>query len=115
MAASGATAETLLGIDVGTTGIKALLCRAADGAVLATRFAPYPLHHPRPGWAEQDPEDWWVACGVAVRACLDEAAASGVAAPTSVRGVSLSGQMHGAVLLDGDGQPVRPCIIWADQ
>jgi xylulokinase len=114
MVASSATAETLLGIDVGTTGIKALLCRAADGAVLAASFAPYPLHHPRPGWAEQDPEDWWAACGVAVRACLDEAAASGTA-PASVRGLGLSGQMHGAVLLDDAGRPIRPCIIWADQ
>ncbi|HEV2459167.1 MAG TPA: xylulokinase [Ktedonobacterales bacterium] len=108
------TVDCLLGIDVGTTGAKALLCRADDGAVLAAGFAPYPLHHPQPSWAEQDPADWWQACGTATRACLAEAAASGVA-PQSVRGVALSGQMHGAVLLDDAGEVVRPCIIWADQ
>jgi xylulokinase len=106
--------DTLLGIDIGTTGAKAILCRAADGHVLAIGFAPYPLHHPRPGWAEQDPEDWWAACAVAVRACLDGAAPAGTA-PATVRGLALSGQMHGAVLLDDAGRPVRPCIIWADQ
>ncbi len=106
--------ETLLGIDVGTTGVKALCCRAEDGAVLTSAFAPYPLRHPRPGWAEQDPADWWAACGTAVRACLDRATAAAIA-PASVRGLGLSGQMHGAVLLDERDQAVRPCIIWADQ
>jgi xylulokinase len=107
-------ADALLGIDVGTTGIKALLCRAEDGAVLATGFAGYPLQHPHPGWAEQDPADWWRACGEAVRACVAAAEAAGVA-PTSVRAVGLSGQMHGAVLLDEHQAVLRPCIIWADQ
>ena len=107
--------DVLLGIDIGTTGAKALLCRLADGAVLATGFAPYPLSHPRPGWAEQDPTDWWAACGAAVRACLGQAEERGVAQPESVRAIGLSGQMHGAVLLDAAGAVVRPCIIWADQ
>jgi xylulokinase len=107
--------DTLLGIDIGTTGAKALLCRASDGAVLATGFAHYPLSHPRPGWAEQDPADWWDACGAAVQACLGLAAEQGMARPESVRALGLSGQMHGAVLLDDAGAVVRPCIIWADQ
>jgi xylulokinase len=107
--------DTLLGLDLGTTGAKALLCRAADGAVLATGFAPYPLHHPRPGWAEQDPVDWWTACGKAVRACLDRAAQLGATQSASVRALALSGQMHGAVLLDDAGAVLRQCIIWADQ
>jgi xylulokinase len=109
------TAQTLLGIDIGTTGAKVVLCRADDGVVLATGFAPYPLAHPRPGWAEQNPADWWAACGLATRACLAHAAAEGGPGPESVRGIGLSGQMHGAVLLDAAGQVVRPCIIWADQ
>jgi xylulokinase len=107
--------DTLLGIDVGTTGAKVALCRAEDGAVLATGFVPYPLAHPRPGWAEQDPIDWWAACGAATRECLARAAAAGGPSPESVRGIGLSGQMHGAVLLDEYGEVVRPCIIWADQ
>jgi xylulokinase len=109
------TSETLLGIDIGTTGAKVVLCRATDGAVLATGFAPYPLAHPRPGWAEQDPSDWWAACGLATRSCLAQAATEGGPGPESVRGIGLSGQMHGAVLLDVTGEVVRPCIIWADQ
>jgi len=112
---SDETVDTLLGIDVGTTGAKVALCRAADGVVLATGFAPYPLAHPRPGWAEQDPADWWAACGAAARECLARGAADGKPGPASVRGIGLSGQMHGAVLLDADGAVVRPCIIWADQ
>jgi len=109
------TADTLLGIDIGTTGAKVALCRAEDGAVLTTGFASYPLYHPRPGWAEQPPDDWWTALGIATRACLGQSSASGGPGPDSVRGIGLSGQMHGAVLLDADGVVVRPCIIWADQ
>lgn len=103
--------DALLGIDIGTTGAKALLIRAGDGAVLGTGFAPYPLAHPRPGWAEQQPEDWWHACAAATHACL----ASASIAPEQVAALGLSGQMHGAVLLDDAGAVVRPCIIWADQ
>ncbi|HKB49170.1 MAG TPA: FGGY family carbohydrate kinase, partial [Ktedonobacterales bacterium] len=102
MSEQRASGDCLLGIDIGTTGAKTLLCRAADGAVLATGFAPYPLYHPQPRWAEQDPRDWWEACGAATRDCLAAAAAQGVA-PEAVRGVALSGQMHGAVLLDEAG------------
>ncbi len=114
MSMAGLAGDALLGIDVGTTGIKALLCRAADGATLATGFAGYPLRHPRPGWAEQDPADWWRACGEAVQACVAAAAVAGVA-PERVRALGLSGQMHGAVLLDERQAVLRPCIIWADQ
>jgi xylulokinase len=113
--AEGDAQDTLLGIDIGTTGAKVLLCRAVDGAVLAVGFEPYPLSHTRPGWAEQDPADWWTACRVAVRTCLGVAEGRGVAGPESVRAIGLSGQMHGAVLLDEAGKVVRPCIIWADQ
>ncbi|MGZ3663678.1 MAG: xylulokinase [Ktedonobacterales bacterium] len=103
--------DVLLGIDVGTTGIKAIIVRANDGSVLATGFAPYPLYHPHPGWAEQNPDDWWAACATAIRACLADAAI----APGALRSIGLSGQRHGAVLLDDVGAVVRPCIIWADQ
>ncbi len=105
--------QALLGIDLGTTGVKAALF-AEDGHVLADAFFDYPLFHPHPGWAEQNPADWWQATISAIRICLDEGSKHGVQ-PTDVRGVGLSGQMHGVVLLDADSQVLRPCIIWADQ
>jgi xylulokinase len=106
--------QTLLGIDLGTTGVKAALFAVDDGRVLADAFVDYPLFHPQPGWAEQNPADWWQATTAAIRACLMTAAGLGVQA-TDVRGVGLSGQMHGVVLLDSENRVLRPCIIWADQ
>jgi xylulokinase len=106
--------HALLGIDLGTTGVKAALFRANDGQVIASAFFDYPLYHPQPGWAEQQPADWWKATIAAIRACLEEAASHGVM-PDDVRGVGLSGQMHGVVLLDEQSMVLRPCIIWADQ
>lgn len=106
--------QALLGIDLGTTGIKAALFATDDGHVLASAFVDYPLFHPQPGWAEQNPADWWQATLVAIGTCLREGKRHGVRAE-DVRGVGLSGQMHGVVLLDEDAQVLRPCIIWADQ
>jgi len=106
--------QALLGIDLGTTGVKAALFAADDGSTLASAFVDYPLYHPRPGWAEQNPAEWWQATISAIRACLAGGAQQGVQA-TDVRGVGLSGQMHGVVLLGADHEVLRPCIIWADQ
>lgn len=106
--------QVLLGIDLGTTGVKAALFAADDGHVLADAFADYPLFHPHPGWAEQNPADWWQATILAIRTCLETAAKRGVQ-PGDIRGVGFSGQMHGIVLLDEQHQVLRPCIIWADQ
>lgn len=106
--------QALLGIDLGTTGVKAALFAAEDGRVLADAFVEYPLFHPHPGWAEQDPAQWWQATLNAIRGCLKGGAAQGVQ-PVDVRGIGLSGQMHGVVLLDEKQQVLRPCIIWADQ
>jgi xylulokinase len=106
--------ETLLGIDLGTTGVKAALFATEDGRVLTNAFADYPLYHPHPGWAEQNPADWWQATVTAIRACLSSASQFG-AQPSDVKGLGLSGQMHGVVLLDQAHQVLRPCIIWADQ
>ncbi len=106
--------QALLGIDLGTTGIKAALFAAEDGQVLSSAFVEYPLFHPQPGWAEQDPADWWQATITAIRACLRQGTRHGVS-PKDVRGIGLSGQMHGVVLLDEASQVLRPCIIWADQ
>ena len=106
--------ETLLGIDLGTTGVKVALFDASTGRVTASAFADYPLVHPQVGWAEQDPAAWWRSSVQAIKDCL--AAAEELRIPaTSLRGIGLSGQMHGVVLLDDEGQVLRPCIIWADQ
>jgi len=101
--------SVLLGLDVGTSGIKALACRA-DGEIIARITVEYPLHHPHPGWAEQEPEDWWNATLEALRQI---SAALGTEA-TDVRGMALSGQMHGSVFLDENGKSLRPAILWCD-
>lgn len=100
----------LLGIDLGTTAVKALLL-AESGQVAGRGSATYPIHRPKPDRAEQDPEDWWRATAAAVRQALAgvPGGAEGVAA------VGLSGQMHGAVLLDEAQRPLAPAIIWPDQ
>jgi xylulokinase len=93
----------LVGIDVGTTGVKALAI-SPDGAVLARAEVGYPLSTPRPGWSEQDPADWERAAGEALARLGVEPA-----------GIGLSGQMHGLVCLDADEQVLRPAILWNDQ
>lgn len=101
----------LLGLDVGTGGSRATIV-AADGTVTATAAEPHAaFDSPRTGWAEQNPADWWRAAQAAVRTVL----AAGGTAPRDIRAVGLSGQMHGAVLLDEAGAVVRPAVIWCDQ
>jgi xylulokinase len=101
----------LLGIDVGTGGTRALLIDET-GRVLASATADHrPFASPQTGWAEQDPQDWWRACRQAVRQLLSE---SGIVA-SKISAVGFSGQMHGAVLLDASGNPLRPALIWCDQ
>jgi xylulokinase len=97
----------LFGIDVGTSATKGVAIDP-DGRVVATGEAAYPLSTPRPGWSEQDPEDWWRATEW-VLADLTRAAG---AAPA---GIGLSGQMHGLVALDADDNVIRPAILWNDQ
>jgi xylulokinase len=97
----------VIGIDVGTTGVKTIAI-SPEGQVLATAEQAYPLSTPRPGWSEQDPEDWWRA----TQATLEAVAAAGVA---DVRGIGLSGQMHGLVCLDERDRVLRPAILWNDQ
>jgi xylulokinase len=103
-------ADYLLGIDVGTTGAKALLIDAA-GRVVASATKEYPLHTPRPGWAEQDPADWWRGTVDAIRDVLKQAGAS----KENVRGLGLSGQQHGSVFLDKDHNVLREALLWCDQ
>jgi xylulokinase len=97
----------LLGLDLGSSSLKALLLDL-EGRVLAVRQAAYPTRAPAPGWAEQSLDDWWLACGAATRAVL-------AAAPDAeVVGIGLAGQMHTFVLLDEAGVPVRPAVTWMD-
>src|SRR5690349_1968548 len=98
----------LLGIDLGTSSLKAVVVDT-QAKVVGLGQSEYPIDTPEPGAAEQDPTRWWQAAVAATRQALAQAAVAEVAA------IGLSGQMHGAVLLGRDGQPVRPAIIWADQ
>ncbi|MBI2688009.1 MAG: xylulokinase [Acidobacteria bacterium] len=100
-----------LGVDIGTGGSRALLVDEKGRIVAARTAAHEDMRMERPLWAEQRPEDWWTACQQAIRGVLADAGASGDA----VRGVSLSGQMHGLVILDAGGAVIRPSLIWCDQ
>ncbi|MBB3934152.1 xylulokinase [Aureimonas phyllosphaerae] len=100
--------ECLLGIDIGTSGCKALLA-GLDGTVLASRTETYPLSQPRPGWSEQDPADWVDATRRAVGAL--QAERPGLV----VKAIGLSGQMHGLTPLDAAHRVLRPAILWNDQ
>jgi xylulokinase len=103
--------DCVIGIDVGTSGSRALLLDTSGRLVTAASAEHAPFRSPRTGWAEQDPADWWRACQEAVQRVLAESGA----ACSSIRAIGLSGQMHGAVLLDAAGDVVRPAIIWCDQ
>ena len=101
----------VLGIDIGTSGSRALVVDDT-GAIVASATSPHaPFRSPGPAWAEQDAEDWWRAAQEAVRAVL----AQSRVAPRDIAAIGLSGQMHGAVLLDEAGAVLRPSIIWCDQ
>lgn len=100
----------LLGIDVGTTGTKTLLIDES-GAVISSATRTYPLSTPRPLWAEQDPEDWWQAAISTIQAVLRDSNVS----PSDIKGIGLTGQMHGAVFLDEVNRVLRPSILWCDQ
>ena len=98
-----------LGIDLGTSAVKALLLDEAD-AVLGEASAPLDVSRPRPLWSEQDPEAWWRAADTAVRTLAAERSGG----LRGLRAIGLSGQMHGATLLDETGRPLRPAILWND-
>jgi xylulokinase len=95
-----------LGIDLGTSSLKALVLDV-DGTIVGTASATYPIATPQPGWAESEPEAWWLA---AARAVPEAAGAHA----SQIAAVGLSGQMHGVVLSDDAGRALRPAILWAD-
>lgn len=95
-----------LGIDIGTSGVKAVIANA-DGDVIEQATAPLPISRPHDLWSEQDPADWWRATGDAVKSISPDRR-------RKVEAVGLSGQMHGATLLGADDKPLRPAILWND-
>ena len=99
----------LIGIDLGTSGTKTVLF-SEDGIAVASATVEYPLLQPQNGWAEQKPDDWWDAC---IRTLRDVIDSSGID-PKSIKGIGLSGQMHGLVMLDANGDVLRNSIIWCD-
>ena len=100
----------LLGLDVGTGGCKAMLV-SPDGMVAGECTSPYPLSTPKPLWSEQDPAGWWEALRPSIAGALERAGA----AAARIAAVGLTGQMHGLVLLDRRGEPLRQAILWNDQ
>lgn len=101
----------VLGLDIGTGGARGVLVEQESGRVHAAADAGYALSAPRPGWSEQDPADWWLACLDVIGRLIADTDASG----DEVACVGLSGQMHGLVLLDADQQVLRPAMLWNDQ
>ncbi len=99
-----------LGIDVSTTGAKALIIDE-QGTVAASHTTEYPLSTPKPLWSEQDPHDWWNGTCASIKAALSKANLSGEA----ISAVGLTGQMHGLVMLDKSDHVLRPAILWNDQ
>lgn len=100
----------VLGIDIGTSGTKTVLFDKA-GTVISSASEEYPLYQPENGWAEQEPADWWNAVKSTVSSVISK---SGVA-PEEIKGLGISGQMHGLVMLDSCNNVLRPSIIWCDQ
>lgn len=100
----------LLGIDIGTSGTKTVLFDR-EGNTIASMLGEYPLYQPKIGWAEQNPEDWWNATASTIKGVIEK---SGVN-PDDIKGIGLSGQMHGLVMLDKECNVLRPSIIWCDQ
>jgi xylulokinase len=99
-----------LGIDVGTGGTRAVVVDGEGKLIAGASSEHEPFKTAHPGWAEQEPEDWWRAAQEAIRMVL-------VAAPEpheSIAAIGLTGQMHGAVMLDENGQVLRPALIWCD-
>jgi xylulokinase len=100
---------TYLGLDIGTSSVKAVLIDEGQ-RLIGSATAPLEVSRPHPGWSEQDPESWWTA----TIAVLDQLTQGHAGEMGAVKGIGLSGHMHGATLLDAADKPLRPCILWND-
>lgn len=98
-----------IGLDIGTSGVKAALM-SQDGVLVADALSPLTVTRPHPGWSEQSPTAWWDA----TQSAIDALAKAEPQKISKVRGIGLSGQMHGATLIDKDDQVLRPAILWND-
>lgn len=107
---SGDKMSYLMGIDIGTSGVKTVIVDE-PGNIVASGTVEYPLLTPRPGWAEQNPADWWSAT---IR-CIKTSIEKSCIAPEEIKGIGLTGQMHGSVFLDKKNSVIRPAILWCDQ
>jgi xylulokinase len=96
-----------IGLDVGTGGARALAVDES-GEIVAEASSEYPLHSPRPGWTEQDPDDWWEGAKEVMKKVATETR-------EQVAGIGLTGQMHGSVFLDSSDEVIRPALLWNDQ
>lgn len=98
-----------VGLDIGTSSVKAVLLDEKQSHI-GSATSGLTVERPHPSWSEQDPESWWTAC----ETVMDELVARFPAQMAAVRGIGLSGHMHGATLLGADDRPLRPCILWND-
>jgi xylulokinase len=98
-----------VGLDIGTSSVKAVLIDQ-NQRLIASETAPLEVSRPHSGWSEQDPDSWWTAC----EAVMDRLAKSHPREMGALKGIGLSGHMHGATLLDASDKPLRPCILWND-
>lgn len=97
-----------MGIDLGTSGVKVLLINE-KGDVIGKEEGEYPLYTPLPGWTEQDPQEWWSVTRDVIKRVVSRVNSD------EIKGIGLTGQMHGSVFLDEAGNVIRPCILWNDQ
>ncbi|MCH2149099.1 MAG: hypothetical protein MK095_06650, partial [Phycisphaerales bacterium] len=100
----------VLGIDIGTGGVRILLVDALSGHVVDRADDAWPTETPHPLWSEQNPDLWWSTTAAAIRRIVDE-----LESPTLIKAVTFAGQMHGLVLRDDNGTVLRPAILWNDQ
>ncbi|MBK8139179.1 MAG: xylulokinase [Chloroflexi bacterium] len=101
--------EYVLGLDISTTGAKAIL--VGNGKIIATHTTPQSVSSPFPLWSEQNPADWWTGTAESIRAVLAESGIDSAA----IKAIGVTGQMHGLVMLDAAGRVLRPAILWNDQ
>jgi len=101
--------DYLLGLDIGTSGVKALLV-SPEGKIISSKTESYPLATPHSGWAEQSPDDWWESTVKVIR----ETVSNNPIDSNQIKGISLSGQMHSSIFLDRQMEVIRPAILWSD-
>jgi len=102
--------QYLVGLDVGTTSTRTLIIDS-NGKLISSCIKEYPMHTPKPGWAEQDPDDWWEAAVYTIKGAIS----SGDIKPQDIAAIGLTGQMHGSVFIDRKGSIIRPALLWCDQ